>query len=113
MLGMLNQLAESQLPTDMLNPTKLNSPAMNITQPPTTIASQTQIKPQTPLVQAVNIQATSVIPPTVKIYNDPLREIIHLSDSKESSEYEGKIKSLAAEAANLYHVEEVKPVSKV
>lgn len=113
MLGMLNQLAESQLPTDVLNPTKLNNPVMNTTQLPTTITNQTQIKPQTPLVQAINTQATNVTPPTVKIYNDPLREIIHLSDSKESSEYEGKIKSLAAEAANLYHVEEVKPISKV
>lgn len=73
-----------------------------------------------PMMQNVNInnmmlggqQLASVVQ-AVKIYSDPLREIIHLSDSKDSSEFEDKIKSLAAEAANLYHVEEVVPLTRV
>ncbi|XP_077283026.1 transient receptor potential cation channel subfamily V iav isoform X2 [Arctopsyche grandis] len=106
MMGMLHQLSESQVHTEMKGPLKQDF----------TTATTFQ---QTPSLPSPNLQAqtpTTIVPPTqtavppvIKVYSDPLREIIHLSDSKDLCENEVKIKSLAVEAANLYHVQEVQP----
>lgn len=110
MMGMLHQLSESHVPTEMKVPLKQDlATASSVQQMPTLPSPNLQAQTPTTILPPTQLMA----PPVIKVYSDPLREIIHLSDSKDLCEHEVKIKSLAVEAANLYHVQEVQPNIKV
>lgn len=114
MMGMLNQLCDSQMPGDGAQKTTFVITAPTSKSTPTPSNTTTMI-PSTMPIPTANLLSTPVqiSQQVAKIYSDPLREIVHLSDSKDNSEVEGKIKNLAVEAANLYHVEEVIPIARV